>query len=141
MGYLICEKCGGYYELQPGEKPEDFLDKCDCGGNLSFADNLDSTDNNLKEVAISSICPECGMKNPENSIFCQECGGELSSNVEKQKRSGINMCPNKDCKFTNPLDEGVKCPECGTQSKIIYSSVVDGVIQVKKENMRKKLIP
>ena len=23
-GYLICDKCGGYYELQRGEKPGDF---------------------------------------------------------------------------------------------------------------------
>lgn len=35
MGYVICEKCGGYYELQPGEHPEDF-DKCECGGKLRY---------------------------------------------------------------------------------------------------------
>lgn len=35
MGYIICEKCGGYYELQPGEHPEDF-DKCQCGGKLRY---------------------------------------------------------------------------------------------------------
>lgn len=23
MHYVVCDKCGGYYELQPGEKPED----------------------------------------------------------------------------------------------------------------------
>ena len=34
MGYLICDKCGGYYELQPGEKPEDFSNECECGGKL-----------------------------------------------------------------------------------------------------------
>ena len=39
MGYLVCEKCGGYYELKPGEKPEDFSDKCECGGKLSYTDN------------------------------------------------------------------------------------------------------
>jgi hypothetical protein len=35
-GYLECEKCGGYYELQPGESPEDF-EECECGGNLKFS--------------------------------------------------------------------------------------------------------
>lgn len=35
MGYIICEKCGGYYELQPGEHPDDF-DRCDCGGKLKY---------------------------------------------------------------------------------------------------------
>ena len=41
MGYLICDKCGGYYELQPGEKPEDFSNECECGGELIYSDNLD----------------------------------------------------------------------------------------------------
>lgn len=34
-GYLICKKCGGYYEIQPGESPEDF-DSCQCGGKLEY---------------------------------------------------------------------------------------------------------
>ncbi|EKQ54138.1 MAG: hypothetical protein B655_0939 [Methanobacterium sp. Maddingley MBC34] len=41
MGYLICDKCGGYYELQPGEKPEDFSNECECGGELIYSDSLD----------------------------------------------------------------------------------------------------
>ncbi|MFA0833905.1 MAG: hypothetical protein ACC609_07840 [Methanobacterium formicicum] len=32
-GYLVCQKCGGYYKLQPGELPENF-DVCQCGGEL-----------------------------------------------------------------------------------------------------------
>ena len=35
LGYLICEKCGGYYELQPGESPEDY-EQCQCGGKLEY---------------------------------------------------------------------------------------------------------
>ena len=38
-GYLICEKCNGYYELQKGESPEDF-ESCECGGNLKFKKEL-----------------------------------------------------------------------------------------------------
>ncbi|MBF4474620.1 hypothetical protein [Methanobacterium formicicum] len=34
MPYLVCDKCGSYYELQLGESPNDFTDKCECGGNL-----------------------------------------------------------------------------------------------------------
>jgi heat shock protein HtpX len=34
-GYLVCDKCGGYYELQPGESPEDF-EQCQCGGKLEY---------------------------------------------------------------------------------------------------------
>jgi hypothetical protein len=39
-GYLVCNKCEGYYELQPGESPDDFSDECECGGKLEYRDSL-----------------------------------------------------------------------------------------------------
>ena len=39
MGYLVCEKCGGYYQLQEEESPNDF-NACECGGNLKFVEQL-----------------------------------------------------------------------------------------------------
>ncbi|BDZ71593.1 hypothetical protein [Methanobacterium petrolearium] len=48
MGYLICVKCGGYYELQPGEKPEDFSNECECGGELIYSERLDFTEENYE---------------------------------------------------------------------------------------------
>lgn len=42
MGYLVCDKCGGYYKLQPGESPENFGDQCECGGKLSYYTNFTS---------------------------------------------------------------------------------------------------
>ena len=44
MGYLICDKCGGYYELQPGESPEDFDLTCNCGGELKYYKSIDDED-------------------------------------------------------------------------------------------------
>jgi hypothetical protein len=41
LGYLICDKCKGYYELQHGESPENFSDICKCGGKLKYTENLD----------------------------------------------------------------------------------------------------
>jgi len=35
-GYLVCEKCNEYYQLQPGESAEDFTDECECGGKLKY---------------------------------------------------------------------------------------------------------
>jgi hypothetical protein len=35
-GYLICDKCGGHYELQPGESSEDY-EECECGGKLNYS--------------------------------------------------------------------------------------------------------
>lgn len=32
--FLVCNKCGGYYELQPGESWKDFDTECECGGQL-----------------------------------------------------------------------------------------------------------
>jgi DNA-directed RNA polymerase subunit RPC12/RpoP len=40
-GYLVCEKCGGYYELEEGESPEDF-ESCGCGGHLKYVKNLEN---------------------------------------------------------------------------------------------------
>lgn len=39
-GYLVCDSCGSYYQLQPGESPEDFSDECDCGGRLNHRESL-----------------------------------------------------------------------------------------------------
>ena len=36
MGYLICDRCEGYYELQPGESSENFDLICNYGGELKF---------------------------------------------------------------------------------------------------------
>jgi rRNA maturation endonuclease Nob1 len=33
-GFLVCDKCDGYYELQSNESPDDFSDECECGGRL-----------------------------------------------------------------------------------------------------------
>ena len=41
MGYLICNQCKGYYKLQPGEKPEEFTDNCNCGGRLRYTQSID----------------------------------------------------------------------------------------------------
>jgi hypothetical protein len=41
LGYLVCDKCQGYYELQSGESPKDFLDNCECGGTLNYSTSPD----------------------------------------------------------------------------------------------------
>jgi len=41
-GYIVCDKCGGYYQLQPGESPDDFSDTCECGGYLIYKNDLDN---------------------------------------------------------------------------------------------------
>lgn len=53
MGYLICENCRSYYELKEGESPEDFLDKCECGGKLRYAENIDIVSPDWEEAPIN----------------------------------------------------------------------------------------
>jgi hypothetical protein len=65
MGYVVCEKCGGYYHLQKGESPTDF-EECRCGGRLEYVDSLEELDrgnnsayigeeNKLKEFISSNL--------------------------------------------------------------------------------------
>ena len=35
-GYLVCNRCGSYYELNEEEFPEDYDNECDCGGKLEY---------------------------------------------------------------------------------------------------------
>lgn len=40
MPFLVCTKCRGYYQLQEGESPDDFQDKCQCGGDLEYIESM-----------------------------------------------------------------------------------------------------
>lgn len=86
MGYLVCEKCKSYYKLQEGESPTDFLDKCNCGGKLRYAENIDIVSSEWNQAPVSDICPNCGAKNINDANFCASCGKELK-NIEKTKSS------------------------------------------------------
>lgn len=55
MGYIVCEKCNGYYELQKGESINDF-DRCQCGGKLRYVEERiqEKPKSPIKEAAINS---------------------------------------------------------------------------------------
>jgi len=73
MGYLICENCGGYYELQPLEHPDDF-EKCQCGGKLQYRENLEF------KTALPSI--ESLKKEPDDSKIIHKFYSEKSSSMK-----------------------------------------------------------
>jgi ribosomal protein L40E len=71
-GYLVCESCGGYYELQKDESPENF-ESCQCGGDLTYHASLKE----IEKRSQTKICSKCGTKNIDNAKFCQKCGTKL----------------------------------------------------------------
>ena len=73
VGYVVCEKCGGYYELEEGESPDNFKG-CQCGGKLSYTEQVvQEPEKNDKPKLICSNC----MNENENGTFCSSCGGRL----------------------------------------------------------------
>ena len=58
MGYLICDKCKGSYELQLGESPEDFDLVCECGGKLEFVKNINSSKEFTKDKPVIEFSKE-----------------------------------------------------------------------------------
>jgi hypothetical protein len=85
-GYLECENCGGYYELDEGESPEDFDLTCNCGGKLNhqyrFDDSYGKDDSYIMNIkapkesitAIKSYTQKMGTFNIEKSIDRVEDG-------------------------------------------------------------------
>ena len=72
MGYVICEKCGGYYEIQEGESFTDF-DACQCGGRLTYVDSINE---NIEDEQKVLYCLNCGNYDNEG-VYCSKCGGKL----------------------------------------------------------------
>jgi ribosomal protein L40E len=88
MGYLVCDKCGGYYELKPGESASDF-EECSCGGKLRYAENIGGVDPKFKQM--NRVCLKCGAKNPADVAFCSECGVELKKKPDEPQTSSKGM--------------------------------------------------
>ena len=95
MGYLICEKCKGYYTLQDGESAKDF-ESCECGGKLIYSESLNDTYKNFEHLETPHICATCGKENLAESKFCENCGLPLkavqiddTSNAPKSQNNGL----------------------------------------------------
>lgn len=73
MAHLICEKCGGHYELKEGESPDDFV-SCQCGGSLKYVQDFNMHfDDELDPINEFTICPNCGAEILSGEKFCKSC--------------------------------------------------------------------
>lgn len=48
-GYLICNKCGSYYEVHEEESPDGYPDECECGGIFKYIASPRQPDKKLAE--------------------------------------------------------------------------------------------
>lgn len=75
MRYVICDDCGGYYELQKGESPGDF-EACNCGGNLSYTHSINSIPKMKNKPKNTLKCRICGHEQLRG-LKCSKCGSSL----------------------------------------------------------------
>jgi hypothetical protein len=92
MGYLVCDKCGGYYELQTGESPDDFSDECECGGKTRYVENFRDIGKGMAGMGATIFCSQCGTENPADAKLCKSCKKVLTkvppTSATKSKKSG-----------------------------------------------------
>jgi hypothetical protein len=125
MPYLICESCGGYYELGEDESPEDF-DNCQCGGNLRLVTSIKEIQDEIQDQEEQHfICPNCGKKEYEG-VFCSNCGGKLitlKDNVGNPEHgSGFNPIADNNAEINFPGETR------GLFERIRLIAVADGII-------------
>lgn len=125
MPYLICESCGGYYELGEDESPEDF-DNCQCGGNLRLVTSINEIQDEIQDQEKKHfICPNCGKKE-YGGVFCSNCGGKLITLKETLhkpgRETGFNIISNIDAEINFPGETR------GLFERISLIAVADGII-------------
>ena len=85
MGYVICEKCGGYYELEEGESLEDF-EACNCGGTLSYMESIQKVRTKPKNAIKCNICGH----EQTRGMICSKCGSRIKLKTNYQNNFKID---------------------------------------------------
>lgn len=107
MGYLFCQKCGGYYELKEGESLDDFA-HCSCGGSLTYTENINrtklfkrdtSSENNLENInqleKTASIPSENMSPSPEREMESEVMFSDFKDEIPKNKIKKSDTSPKK----------------------------------------------
>lgn len=136
MGYLICDECKGYYELLPGEKPEDFTNICHCGSELRYTEFIDFSgeDKDVKDYKNPITC-ETELKEAEykiKSFLCPDCNFEI--NVKTKS------CPHCGYELTQISNGSFKMTFLGLIILILFSGVFIFILGITDSNFGKNLI-
>jgi hypothetical protein len=119
LGFLFCEECNGYYELQEGESSEDYKE-CECGEKLKYVENLNGMNLRSSQREEISFCSACGKENKSDAKFCGSCGKNLTTTSDPsgiKKRIKPVYCPK--CGVKN-INDAKFCENCGQQLENNY---------------------
>ena len=116
MGYVICEKCGGYYELEEGESPEDF-EACNCGGTLSYVESIQKERTKPKNAIKCNICGH----EQTRGMICSKCGSRIKIKANYQNNFKIDHRYD----YRHVLDES---SSVNFFEKINWNGVTSGIV-------------
>lgn len=130
-GYLLCDKCRGYYKLKSDESPRDFTNKCSCGGKIRFSKNIDVIGTNKERTFEKKQSKIQRLKSslwPKHKFTFSAISNQLNgfkndflmrfNNVFNKITSALGMpvCPycKKRLKFRDMMGGTfIKCSNCG----------------------------
>ena len=77
------------------------------------------------------ICSKCQTVNPDDAVFCEECGARMPS-------EGTVVCPK--CQTVNPADT-VFCEECGQEIQASNGMTPEQIASYTKKKYGQELCP
>jgi len=114
-GYLVCDDCGGYYELKPEESPQDFV-ACECGGKLKHTKKLETIPEenevtNDKSNTADTILEE----DTDNLDTVKVSETELTADNGDETAKNSKVFKSKILKSIE-IENSLTCPFCGTEN-------------------------
>lgn len=88
-GYLVCDKCGAYYEVHKEESSEGFLDKCECGGTFKYIGIPNSLDEKLVNRKMTASSTEYLRAPMALIVVSSACIGSMGYNQSILATSGM----------------------------------------------------
>lgn len=114
-GYLVCDDCGGYYELKREESPQDF-EACECGGKLKHTKKLetipeDTDETNDKSNTADTISEE----DTDNADTVKVSETEVTADTGDETAKDSKVFKSKIITSIE-IENSLTCPFCGTEN-------------------------
>ena len=114
-GYLVCNDCGGYYELKPEESPQDFV-ACECGWKLKHTKKLDTIPEDTEESDNkSNIADTNSEEDTDNADTVKANDTEVTADPGDEPAKDSKVFKSKILKSIE-IETSLTCPFCGTEN-------------------------